>query len=108
MMGFIKIIAYFKHPFSQAYFSEALFQPIDFSRMENKYLVGKCVVEKPLSSTGEYRVKVGGSSWNAQSHNWHLLKTSQLVCVIGRKGLTLLVEPMEQSYKFRSIICSTQ
>lgn len=76
------------------------FEPIDFSRPENRYLLSRCVVGEAISIPGEYRVRLAGVWWTAQSHNWWPLKTGDTVRVLGRKDLTLLVEPICQGYQF--------
>ncbi|MEA5465726.1 NfeD family protein [Leptothoe sp. PORK10 BA2] len=102
MLGLLRVTAFLNNGHvEQAHVFEAPFHLIDFNRMENRYLAEKCVVEKPLAAKGEYRVKIGGSWWNAQSHNGCLLEVGQSVHVIGRKGLTLLVKPRQYAYTFR-------
>jgi len=57
------------------------------------------LVEKPITATQTGRVRFQGSSWKARFYSFNTppITGGESVRVVGRQGITLLVEPKDQA-----------
>lgn len=80
--------------FQKAANKQTLFQPINLKRLENSYFTGKCIVDQVIHPNQEGKVRLSGSWWPAACPQALSLHPGQAVRVIGRRNLTLFVEPI--------------
>lgn len=62
-------------------------------KLNVSYIVSEAIVVEPIQPQQLGRVQFDGSLWPARCEREITLAAGQSVCVVGRCGLTLLVEP---------------